>query len=328
MNKEKLIELKEVKKYYYQPVSKLEKIMKSGNDKVVYAVDDVSFSIYKGETLGLVGESGCGKSTLGRTIVRLHDVTQGQILYRNENVVNLKGKSLNEYRKKSQIIFQNPYSSLNPRRTVYQILEIALKHRGISEPKEQKKEIQILLERVGLAQRHLEQYPHQFSGGQRQRIGIARALAMKPEFIVADEPVSALDVSVQAQIINLLEELQKDLGLTFLFIAHDLSVVNYVSNRVAVMYLGRLVELAETKELFSNPKHPYTKALLSSVPSVDKEQRKERIILDGNIPTPMERVQGCPFQNRCYMIKGEICKKERPTWVDKDGHGVACHLYS
>lgn len=327
--KEPLLRIKSIKKYYRQPASYLEKWLGRQQDRVVYAVDDVSFDIFPGETLGLVGESGCGKSTLGRTILRLHEATSGEIWFEGKNVTRIKGKELQEYRQKAQIIFQNPYASLNPRKSVREIIQVALRSRGVTDYREQEKELVSLLERVGLSARQSEQYPHQFSGGQRQRIGIARALAMKPKFIVADEPVSALDVSVQAQIINLLKELQRDLNLTFLFVAHDLSVVHHVSDRVAVMYMGQLVELAETEELFNNPLHPYTKALLSSIPTVDKEQRRERIILQGTVPTPLDLPQGCRFQNRCPAKIGEICEKVRPPLVQKEnGHWVACHLYA
>lgn len=325
--REPLVQVKDVKKYYRQKASFLEKWLAREDDKIVYAVDGVSFDIYPGETLGLVGESGCGKSTLGRAIIRLHDVTDGQIFYRDRDVTKIEGKELQAFRQKAQFIFQNPYASLNPRKTVRSILQVALESRGVKGFGEQEKELTVLLERVGLAKRHLDQYPHQFSGGQRQRIGIARALAMKPEFIVADEPVSALDVSVQAQIINLMEELQEELNLTYLFVAHDLSVVHHVSDRVAVMYLGQLVELADTDELFSNPKHPYTEALLSSIPIVEKEYRRERIILEGTVPTPLDPPIGCRFKNRCFKKIGAICDTVRPEWTVEHTHGVACHLY-
>ncbi|WP_281282473.1 ABC transporter ATP-binding protein [Paenibacillus piri] len=323
---EPLIRVQNVKKHYRQNASFLEKMLARQKDKVVYAVDDVSFDIYPGETLGLVGESGCGKSTLGRTVIQLHEATEGRILYRNQDVSKLSGDDLHKYRQKNQIIFQNPYASLNPRKTVRDIIKVALVSRGITKHSDQEAELRQLIEQVGLSQRHLDNYPHQFSGGQRQRIGIARALAMKPDFIVADEPVSALDVSVQAQIVNLLEELQEQYELTFLFVAHDLSVVHYVSDRVAVMYLGQLIELAETTELFNNPQHPYTQALLSSIPVVNKSERRERIILQGSVSTPLEQPKGCLFQNRCMHRIGDICSQERPKWVEHNGHGVACHL--
>ena len=321
------MQLKDVRKHYEIRASLLERMVNRNRQSTVYAVDGVSFDIFPGETLGLVGESGCGKSTLGRTIMRLHDQTSGQILFQNKDISKMNADELREFRREVQIIFQNPYASLNPRKTVYEILKIAVECSGVRNAVEQERDIKSLLERVGLTPRHLDQYPHQFSGGQRQRIGIARALAMKPSFIVCDEPVSALDVSVQAQILNLMEELKRDLNLTYLFIAHDLSVVYHVSNRVAVMYLGQVVELAETKELFNNPKHPYTQALLSSIPTVEKEKR-DRIILEGTVPTPMDEPVGCPFKNRCFNKIGDICETTRPKWTSVDGHHVACHLYN
>jgi oligopeptide/dipeptide ABC transporter ATP-binding protein len=303
-------------------------MVKKEKESFVYAVDGVNFDIYPGETLGLVGESGCGKSTLGRTIMNLHQKTDGEILFNDKDVSTMNAKELSEFRKQVQIIFQNPYASLNPRKTVYEILKIAVEASGVKNKRDREVEIRNLIERVGLSERHLDQYPHQFSGGQRQRIGIARALAMKPSFIVADEPVSALDVSVQAQILNLLEDLKEELNLTYLFIAHDLSVVYHVSDRVAVMYLGQVVELAETKELFENPKHPYSKALLSSIPNIDSTNKRERILLEGTVPTPMDKHEGCVFKSRCFMKMGEICDKVRPKMTNVNGHQVACHLFN
>lgn len=323
---EPILQLKNVKKHYDIKASFLERLVRRNRESTVYAVDDITFDIYPGETLGLVGESGCGKSTLGRTIMQLHEQTSGHIFFEEKELSKMNAEELREFRNKVQIIFQNPYASLNPRKTVYEILKIAVECSGVKGERKKQKEIEALLERVGLTTRHLDQYPHQFSGGQRQRIGIARALAMKPSFIVCDEPVSALDVSVQAQILNLMEELKKDLNLTYLFIAHDLSVVYHVSNRVAVMYLGQVVELAETEELFNNPKHPYTQALLSSIPSIE-EERRERIILEGTVPTPMDKPVGCPFKNRCFNKVGDICDTVRPQWTSVNGHQVACHLY-
>ncbi|MCF6093859.1 ABC transporter ATP-binding protein [Microaerobacter geothermalis] len=325
--KKKLIELKNVKKHYIQKPSLLERLITKQKERVIHAVDDISLVIYSGETLGLVGESGCGKSTLGRTIIKLHEPTSGEIIYEDMNLNKIRGQELKKFRQKAQIIFQNPYSSLNPRKTVREILRIALLGRGVSNYLEQEKELRVLVDKVGLSARHLDNYPHQFSGGQRQRIGIARALAMNPEFIVADEPVSALDVSVQAQIIKLLKELQREMSLTYLFITHDLSVVHYVSDRIAVMYLGRLVELAETKKLFQNPKHPYTQALLSSIPTIHKEKRRQRIILQGSVSTPLEAPKGCSFYNRCAERIHGVCDKVPPLWQEKDNHWVACHLY-
>ena len=327
---EPLIKLRGVRKHFHKKASFLEKMLGRMKDQTVHAVDDVNLDIYPKETLSLVGESGCGKSTLGRAILRLHDITEGQILYRNQDISKLDAQGLKAFRQKAQIIFQNPYASLNPRKTVREIIQVALRSRGITNFFEQEKEIARLLERVGLSRRHMDQYPHQFSGGQRQRIGIARAIAMNPEFIVADEPVSALDVSVQAQIINLLEELKQDLGLTYLFVSHDLSVVHYVSDRVAVMYLGEIVELADTKSLFNRPLHPYTQSLLSSIPIIDeqgKERTRERIILRGSVPTPINPPSGCRFHTRCFMKIGEICERQKPAWTETNGHGVACHLY-
>lgn len=327
LEKEPIFQLKDVKKHYKIKMSVLESMIQRQKNTTVYAVDGVHFNIYPGETLGLVGESGCGKSTLGRTIMNLHKKTGGEILYKNQDISAMNKKQMNDYRRQVQIIFQNPYASLNPRKTVYEILKVAVECSGVTDYKSKEREIKDLLDRVGLSDRHLDQYPHQFSGGQRQRIGIARALAMKPSFIVADEPVSALDVSVQAQILNLMEELKKDLHLTYLFIAHDLSVVYHVSDRVAVMYLGQVVELAETKQLFESAKHPYSKALLSSIPSIEANNQRERILLEGTVPTPMEKHTGCVFKNRCFMKLGEVCDNVRPTMTSVNGHYVACHLY-
>lgn len=323
-----LIEVKNLKKYFKRKPTILERFIAKEKESIVCAVDDVSFQVFPGETLGLVGESGCGKSTLGRTILNLHEKTAGQVLYKNQDVTTMKGRRLNDYRKQAQIIFQNPYASLNPRMTVLEILKIAISCRGEKNNAIQEKEIRNLVDRVGLSKQHLHQFPHQFSGGQRQRIGIARALAMKPEFIVADEPVSALDVSVQAQILNLMEELKEELNLTYLFIAHDLSVVFHVSDRVAVMYLGQMVELAQTHTLFNNPKHPYTKALLSSIPSIENSNRQGRIILEGTVPAAINKPVGCVFKDRCFMKIGEICDTVRPKWTEEEGHGVACHLFN
>lgn len=326
-NNQPLVEIRHLKKYFKRNASVLEKILTKQKDSFVCAVDDVSLSIYPGETVGLVGESGCGKSTLGRTILSLHKKTDGQILFKGNDISNMDRKMIKDYRKHAQIIFQNPYGSLNPRMTVFEILKIAIECRGEKDRQVQQKEIFDLIDRVGLTIHQLDSYPHQFSGGQRQRIGIARALAMKPEFIVADEPVSALDVSVQAQILNLMDELKQELNLTYLFIAHDLSVVYHVSDRVAVMYLGQMVEMAETKEIFNHPKHPYTKALLSSIPSIDKAEKRERILLEGNVPSPINQTVGCVFKDRCFNKKGTICDTVRPKWQVINGHGVACHLY-
>lgn len=292
----------------------------------VKAVDDVSFSIKKGETLGLVGESGCGKSTIGRTILRLWDKTDGKVHFKDVDVYKCNKHQLRKLRLKMQLIFQDPYSSLNPRLTVGEIVGEALRDHGICSKEEVIHRVSETLKICGLASYHIKRYPHEFSGGQRQRIGIARALILNPDFIVADEPVSALDVSIQAQIINLMQELQETLGFSYLFISHDLSVVKHISHRVGVMYLGALVEMATKEELYKNPLHPYTKALLSAVPIPDPTLRRDRIILKGDIPSPANPPSGCKFHTRCpYAIKR--CSEEMPEYreVDKE-HFVACHL--
>jgi len=295
----------------------------------VQAVSGVDLQVAKKQTIGLVGESGCGKSTLGRTIIRLHDPTSGRILYDNQEVTTISGRELNQYRRRMQMIFQNPYASLNPRKTVGDIIGIPLKNRGMRNLSERKEVIQDLIQRVGLSRRHVNLYPHQFSGGQRQRIGIARALAMQPEFIVADEPVSALDVSVQAQIINLMEDLREQYDLTYLFISHDLSVIYYISDEVVVMYLGRIVETAHTEELFKHPLHPYTKALMSAIPVIDKNSRRKRILLEGTVSSPIDPPSGCRFHPRCFEMLGRVCIQEEPLMQEvSPDHWVACHLYN
>jgi oligopeptide/dipeptide ABC transporter ATP-binding protein len=296
----------------------------------VKAVDDISFYINRGETLGLVGESGCGKTTAGRTILRLIEPTKGEILFhldgKNVNISKLPNRALKPLRRKMQIIFQDPYSSLNPRMTIGDIVGEPLVVHHVARGKEREARVRELLEAVGLNPSYMKRYPHEFSGGQRQRIGIARALALDPELIVADEPVSALDVSIQAQVINLLEDLQKEFSLTYLFIAHDLSVVRHISNRVAVMYLGKIVEMAETQELYTNPKHPYTEALLSAVPVPDPDYKMERIILEGDVPSPVNPPKGCPFHPRCRYAK-DICSQQVPLFEDiGNKHYVACHF--
>ena len=293
----------------------------------VHAVDDVSFDILRGETLGLVGESGCGKSTTGRCILRLIEPTAGEVWFGDQNVTTLDKRSLRHLRRDMQIIFQDPYASLNPRMTVGSIIGEALVIHKLAKTKREREERVVhLLETVGMSAEHLRRYPHEFSGGQRQRIGIARALAVSPKLIVADEPVSALDVSIQAQVINLLEDLQKQFNLTYLFIAHDLSVVEHISTRVAVMYLGKIVEIAPAKELYNNPKHPYTEALLSAVPIPDPAVRRKRIILEGDVPSPINPPSGCAFHTRCRYVT-ERCKVETPVLADVGStHRVACFL--
>ncbi len=294
----------------------------------VRAVDGVSFDVKKGETLGLVGESGCGKSTTGRTILQLNKATAGHIYFQGQNITDARGAELKNLRRQMTMIFQDPYASLNPRLTVANIIAEPLIIHKLAEGKARQERIEELLEQVGLSRYYINRYPHEFSGGQRQRIGIARALAANPNFIVADEPVSALDVSIQAQIVNLLEDLQDRLGLTYLFVAHDLSVVRHISDRVAVMYLGKIVELAGKDELYEHPAHPYTRALLSAVPIPDPkvEKRRARIILTGDVPSPVNPPSGCRFHTRCPLAQ-KICKEQVPAFRDiGGGHRAACHF--
>lgn len=319
---EYLLEIKNLKKTF--PIKKGLLGKKIGE---VTAVDDVSFFIKKGETLGLVGESGCGKSTTGRALLRLLEPDKGEIFFEGQDITHLSLPHMRRMRREMQMVFQDPFASLNPRHTVERILEEPLIVHGIKGSSERKKRVGELLEIVGLSSFHAKRYPHQFSGGQRQRIGIARALALNPKLIVADEPVSALDVSIQSQILNLLQELQEKFELTYLFIAHDLAVVRHITNRVGVMYLGRIVELSPSEQLYANPKHPYTQALLSAVPIPNVDVKRERIILKGDVPSPANPPKGCSFHTRCPKAM-DICSTVRPEFkeVDKD-HYTACHLF-
>ncbi len=295
----------------------------------VKAVDGLTFDVYQGETLGLVGESGCGKSTTGRAILQLYKPTAGAVLFEGADLVKVKGEALRRMRRRMQMIFQDPYASLNPRMTVGSIVAEPLEVHGIGSKAERMDRVRDLLKVVGLNPYFINRYPHEFSGGQRQRIGVARALAVNPAFIVCDEPISALDVSIQAQVINLLEDLQEQFGLTYLFIAHDLSVVRHISNRIAVMYLGKIMELADRDELYRNPMHPYSQALLSAVPIPDPvvEEKRQRIILEGDVPSPANPPKGCNFCTRCPKVM-EICKEQEPDFRDYGGeHHVACWLY-
>lgn len=309
-----LLEVKGLKKYFY---------LRRGTVK---AINDLHLKIYRGETLGLVGESGCGKSTLGRLIVRLDEPTVGRVYFEGKDIQSFQGESLRDYRKQTQLIFQDPYASLNPRQMAGGIVEEPfLIHKTMPRGK-RKEEVARLMELVGLSPDQMKRYPHEFSGGQRQRIGIARAVALKPKLIVADEPVSSLDVSIQAQILNLLRDLQRDLGLTYLFITHDLSVVRYMSDRIAVMYLGKVVDLADNDEFYEKHLHPYAKALLSAVPFAGTVGKKERVIIEGDMPDPFHPPSGCVFHPRC-PFRMDICKKNEPLLEDKGGgHSAACHL--
>ncbi len=314
-----LLEVKDLKRHF-----------DLGKNQILKAVDGISFEIYQGETFGLVGESGCGKSTAGRTIMGLYNRTDGEVSYGGRNVHEMGEKERYEFLRNMQMIFQDPYASLNPRSTVFEIIAEPMEVHGLHKKKEvMQRRVYQLLEDVGLNRDHANRYPHEFSGGQRQRIGIARALALDPDFIIADEPISALDVSVQAQVVKLLQKLQKDKGLTYLFIAHDLSMVKYISDRIGVMYLGNMVELTTSDQLYANPLHPYTLALLSAIPIPDPdiEESRERMLLEGELPSPINPPSGCVFRTRCPHAM-EVCGQVKPAWQEQEpGHFVACHLY-
>jgi len=317
-----LLEIRNLKKYF--PVGAG---LFSRHKGEVRAVDGVSLTVEEGETLGLVGESGCGKSTLGRTILRLIEPTAGEVRFQGKNVLSLSQRQLRDMRREMQIIFQDPYASLNPRMRVGEIIGEGLEIHDIAKGKKKRERVMELLNQVGLREEHYDRYPHEFSGGQRQRIGIARALAVNPRFIVADEPVSSLDVSIQAQIINLLQELQEKMHLTYFFISHDLRVVEHISHRVAIMYLGKIVEIANSETIYRDAKHPYTRALLSAVPIPDPNRKKERIILEGDVPSPVNPPPGCSFHPRC-AYREELCDKVEPKLeFGAGGHGVSCHVF-
>ncbi len=309
-------------------VHHLSKFFNLGNNNILKAVNDLNFNIQQGETVGVVGESGCGKSTAGRTMMRLYEPTEGNVLYQGKDIYKMQGAELKALRRNMQMIFQDPYASLNPRMTVMEIIGEALDvHKLAGSRSERKYRVEQLLELVNLNSAFSSRYPHEFSGGQRQRIGIARALAVDPKFIIADEPISALDVSIQAQVVNLLQELQSSMGLTYLFIAHDLSMVKHISDRVAVMYLGKIVELATSEDLYHDPRHPYTRALMSAIPIPDPrvEETRERIVLSGDLPSPIHLPTGCPFHTRC-PIATEKCTVDVPKLLDvKHNHFAACH---
>jgi oligopeptide transport system ATP-binding protein len=320
--KKTLLEVKDLKKYFTMKGGILQ-----GKKSYLKAVDGVNFEIKQGETFGLVGESGCGKSTTGRTVLRLYEATGGSIVFDGKDLAPMSDKELKPYRKRIQMIFQDPYASLNGRMTVNDIIGEGISTHNLAEGAERQDRIYSLLNQVGLKKEHANRYPHEFSGGQRQRIGIARALAVEPELVVCDEPISALDVSIQAQVVNMLEDLQDKLGLTYLFIAHDLSMVKHISDRIGVMYLGKLVEVAESNELYKNPLHPYTKALLSSIPIPDPNvtRNNQRIVLEGDVPSPIDPPPGCRFASRC-PLKTERCGKETPELREMaPGHFAACH---
>ena len=310
-----LLEVRKLKKHFHTRRGPL------------HAVDEIDFKIAKGETLGLVGESGCGKSTTGRVVLRLIEATDGEVLFHGEDVLKYRSAAFRKFRQNAQIVFQDPFASLNPRMSVYEIIAEPLIINKAAKGAELYKRVRQLMETVGLAERLENVYPHELDGGRRQRIGIARALALKPQFLVQDEPVSALDVSIQAQILNLLKELQKEMGLTYLFISHDLGVIKHMSNNIAVMYLGKIVEMADYRSLFANPTHPYTKALLSAIPVPSVTETRERIILTGDVPSPINPPPGCRFYGRCFAEKTEQCKHVDPELAEvAPGHMVSCHV--
>lgn len=324
-NRKNLIEVQGLKQYFAKTSGLLGK-----NVQYIKAVDNVSFYIKKGETLGIVGESGCGKSTTGRTLIKLYEPTDGKILFDGEDITRYNEKQMLPFRKRMQMVFQDPYASLNSRMTINEIIGEAMETHHIATGAEKNERILELLNRVGLMKDHASRYPHEFSGGQRQRVGIARALAVNPEFVICDEPISALDVSIQAQVINMLEDLQNEMGLTYLFIAHDLSMVKHISNRIGVMYLGNLVEIGGSDEINEHPAHPYTEALLSAVPLPDPRLARERkrIVLQGDVPSPLNPPSGCPFRTRCSKCM-KVCSEVKPTLQEiAPGHQVACHLYA
>ena len=320
--KEVLLETKDLCKQFKIRSRKI-----GGKAQMLHALSDVNLKVYRGETLGVIGESGCGKSTLGRCIVGLHERTSGEILFEGKPL-DYKGKEGHDLRRKVQMVFQDPYSSLNPRKTCGKIIEEPMViHKTVTEPKQREEIVAGLMKRVGLDAQHVHRYPHEFSGGQRQRINIARALSLKPDLIVCDEPVSALDVSIQAQVLNLFQELQRDLGLTYIFISHDLSVVRHISDRIAIMYLGEVVELCEASRVYDNPLHPYTQALLSAVPPTSPFEKKQSIVLKGEIPSPIGDRKGCPLASRCPHCT-DRCREEFPVLKEQEpGHQVACFLY-
>lgn len=316
-----LLDVKHISKYYSAKSGAF-----SREKRMVKAVDDISFQVYSGETIGIVGESGCGKTTLGKLVLHLFEPTNGEILFGNQDVLKLKGKELREFRKHAQIVYQDPYTSLNPRNTIGKIIGEPLLVQKLEDKKTVRKKVLHMLEVVGLSPEYYDRYPFECSGGQRQRVGIARALILNPQMIVCDEAVSALDVSTQSQIINLLDDIQKEFDLTYLFISHGLSVVRHICSRVMVMYLGKVVEIADCESLYENPRHPYTQALFSAIPLPDPEVKKQRIMLEGDIPNPLDVPEGCAFHTRCKYA-GELCRRKLPEMTELgNGHSVACHL--